>query len=658
MSRLLFAALLLVGSIPRPGAAQAPASAPARITEEVTTLPTYPFSEPNPVPILSRDPRLYPYHSFDGYSATAEPREWKVVRLENDFIEVFVLPEAGGKVWGAVVKETGHEFIYRNEVMKFRNIALRGPWTSGGIEFNFGVIGHTPATATPVDYVIRENPDGSVSCWVGGMDPPSRTHWRVEIRLPADRAYFETNVLWYNPTPLEQPYYNWMTAAAFAQDDLEMSIPGDAFLTHPGGERSWPLDDQGRSLPLYDNNRFGGSKSYHVVGELNDFFGGYFHEEDYGFGHWARYEDMPGQKLWLWALSRQGGIWEDLLTDTDGQYIEFQAGRLFVQYQPGDERNPITQAAFDPMSASRWTETWFPLEETGGLTDASRDGAMYVSHEGDRLAITVNAFGAVEDTLKVWSEDRLVTSIPVDLEVLDPFRAAVEVPAGGSYRVQLRALGLDYDSDPSGRLLGRPFSTDPGAVSDTPEADRVVFQAKELLKGRRHGAARELFNAALSLEPWNRDAHLGLAELLYRAGLNGPGLDHVNRVLQLDAYDAKANFLAGTLYRALERTADARDAFGWAARSTGYRSAAYAQLAEIMIGQSEYAEAARYARLAVDYDRHSVPGWRVLAIVGRLTGGRVLAREAVDELLTVDQLGEESRSFGGREHLDRRVLPY
>ncbi|MBK9241296.1 MAG: DUF5107 domain-containing protein [Acidobacteria bacterium] len=67
--------------------------------------------------------------------------EWKVVTLENDLVEVFVLPEIGGKVWGARVKKTGHEFIYRNEVVKFRNIALRGPWTSGGIEFNFGVIG-------------------------------------------------------------------------------------------------------------------------------------------------------------------------------------------------------------------------------------------------------------------------------------------------------------------------------------------------------------------------------------------------------------------------------------------------------------------------------------------------------------------------------------
>ena len=65
-----------------------------------------------------------------------------------------------------------------------------------------------------------------------------------------DRATFETRVFWYNPTPLEQPYYNWMTGAAFARDDLEMTIPGDAYLTHPGDERPWPVDGQGRYLPL------------------------------------------------------------------------------------------------------------------------------------------------------------------------------------------------------------------------------------------------------------------------------------------------------------------------------------------------------------------------------------------------------------------------
>jgi tetratricopeptide (TPR) repeat protein len=637
----------------------------ARISEEIRTLATYPFSEPNPVPILTRDERLYPYHSFEGYSAESTPQKWRVVKLENELIEVFVLPEVGGKVWGAVVKKTGHEFIYRNEVMKFRNISLRGPWTSGGIEFNFGVIGHTPATATPVDYLLRENEDGSVSCFVGAMDLPSRTQWRVEIRLPADAAYFETNALWFNPTPLEQPYYNWMTAAAFAQDDLEMAIPGDSYLKHSGEEKTWPEDDQGRYLPLYDNNRFEGHKSYHVVGELNDFFGGYYLDDDYGFGHWARYEDLPGQKLWLWALSRQGGVWEDLLTDTDGQYVEFQAGRLFVQYSPDPHVNPITEASFDPMSASQWTETWFPLEGIGGLTDASRDGALHTEVLDGQLKVSVNAFRPVSGTLRIWVGDDIAAEIPAELEPLEPFHTSVELAGSEHYRVQLEALDLDYDSDPAGRLLSRPFATAEEAIPTIPAVDRLVHEARELLKGRRYASARELFERALEAEPWNHDALLGWADLDYRAGLYEQGLEAANRALQLDAYDARANFIAGTLYRALGQVANARDAFGWAARSTGYRSAANAQLAELMIGQEQFAEAERYARLAIDFDRHSIPGWRALAIIGRKTVDDALAAKALRELRAVDPLhhfaaSEEGaaslKSSLGGEYPDQTVL--
>ena len=616
----------------------ASSSTPARITEEIRVLETYPFSDPNPIPILASDRRLYPYHTFEGYANTSEPREWKVVKMENDLIEVFVLPEVGGKVWGAVVKETGHEFIYRNEVMKFRDIALRGPWTSGGVEFNFGVIGHTPATATPVDYLLRENEDGSVSCFVGAMDLPSRTHWRVEIRLPPDKAYFETHALWYNPTPLEQPYYNWMTAAAFAQDDLEIFVPGGSYLEHSGRERPWPVDDEDRFLPLYANNAFGGNKSYHVVGELNDFFGGYYHDDGYGWGHWAPYEDMPGQKMWLWALSRAGGIWEDLLTDTDGQYVEFQAGRLFVQYSPGGHRNPVTQAAFDPLSSSAWTETWFPLEGTGGLTDASREGAMHVEREGPRVRVVVNAFGDVADTLQMWSGGNLVANDPVALTALQPFEATFGVAAGQPFRVALPGLGLDYSSDPDERMLDRPFEVDPDAWSSIPEADRLVFEARELAKGRRYPEAEALYREAAVLEPWHRGVLLGLGALALRSARYEEGLELARGALQLDTYDAEANFLAGNLYRALGRTADARDSYGWAARSVGFRAAAYIQLAEIMTEARQWEEARRYATLALDFDRNSIPAWQLLALVARQSRDEPGAERAHTELLRIDPL--------------------
>src|SRR5215204_4347942 len=104
------------------------AQSPSRITEEVREILTYPFSDPSPVVTIStKASKIFPYTTFEGYSEEGRKQKWKVVKLENDYVEIYVLPEIGGKIWGAIEKSTGNEFIYRNEVIKFRNIAMRGP---------------------------------------------------------------------------------------------------------------------------------------------------------------------------------------------------------------------------------------------------------------------------------------------------------------------------------------------------------------------------------------------------------------------------------------------------------------------------------------------------------------------------------------------------
>ncbi len=655
-SRSLFrplAAALLILLIGVPLLAQT-----ATIKEEVRILETYPFSDPDPSPILLRDPRLYPYHGFDGYSHESEPRPWKVVTLENEYIEVFVLPEVGGKVWGARIKATGEEFIYRNEVMKFRNIALRGPWTSGGIEFNFGVIGHSPATATPVDYVLQNESDGGVSCTVGSIDLPSRTPWRVKILLPADSACFETQVLWYNPTPLEQPYYNWMTGAAFARDDLEFFVPGDQYLKHSGEAKRWPFDEEERQLSVYDQNQFGGHKSYHVVGEYNDFFGGYYHDAGFGFGHWAPYEDMPGQKLWLWALSREGGVWEELLTDTDGQYIEFQAGRLFVQYAAGSHQNPVREAVFEPHRVDRWTERWFPLKGTGGVTAASATGAMNVERENGTLRIRLHSFVPKGCTLQIVIGEEKRIEESRELAPLDVWEEVLPVPEDARWAVSVPELDLHEKSSREPFDLERPFTTDPLDPTAMTETERALEAARELARARRYGAAIEKLEAILAEEPWQRDALLALAELEYRRGRYEEGLQAVDRALQRDTYDPKANWIAGALHRAIQRDisdlggnwitgglnrarghlVNAEECFGWAARSMAYRAAAYTELAEIALLERDWVQAERRARQALDYDHYSIEALEVQAIAERWQRKWTEARATWDRLLELDPL--------------------
>ncbi|HXB44143.1 MAG TPA: DUF5107 domain-containing protein, partial [Puia sp.] len=190
----------------------------ATVKEYRKIFPTYPFSDPSPIPLFSA---VYPYFRYDGFTDKPVAKEWMVVELENAYIKLLILPEIGGKIWAAIEKSTGRPFLYYNHTVKFRDVAMRGPWTSGGLEANYGIFGHTPNCATPVDYLTRTNSDGSVSCIIGALDLLTRSNWRIEINLAPDKAYFTTQSFWYNGTPLEQPYYHWMNAGIKARGNLE-----------------------------------------------------------------------------------------------------------------------------------------------------------------------------------------------------------------------------------------------------------------------------------------------------------------------------------------------------------------------------------------------------------------------------------------------------
>lgn len=609
----------------------------ATISEYKQELKTYGFDDPDPVPILVSNPKIYPYFRYEGYQHEGKMQEWKVVKLENDYIEVYVLPEVGGKVWGAVEKSTGEEFIYRNEVMKFRNISMRGPWTSGGIEFNFGIIGHHPSTATPVDYDTKTYEDGSVSCIVGNIDLPSHTQWRVEVFLAPDKAYFETRVLWYNPTHFTQSYYNWMTGAAVATDDLEFFCPGDAYVGHPGDEHPWPVDAEGRQLSLYKENNFGPSKSYHVVGEYNDFFGGYYHDRHFGFGHWAPYDEMPGQKLWLWALSRSGGIWEDLLTDTDGQYIEFQAGRLFNQFSPGRVATPITQADFEPGRSDLWREIWFPVKDIGGLTEVSPHGVLHVKETGDSLEIGINALEKSTGNLVVSSGNDRILEVAVDLMPMEIKKIKIRRPATG-YRVQIGEMDLTYSSEKEDQFLDRDFSARENDDSLSHSASGLFLQATEEMEFRNYDQAEKLYQQCLDKDPGHIQAMNGLADIKLRRNDPDGALMIVRRALKMDTYHPEANFVAGKIYSAMDDRINALECFGWAARSLQFRGDANAAMAEIFFKDNDLENASRHARHALDYNRFHIGARQILAAAARLTGKNVAAVHQISAIRAIDPL--------------------
>lgn len=604
----------------------------ATVTETVETVKTYPFSDPDPV----ADPSdlFYPYFRFDGFSAKGTDRQWKVVSLENDYIKLTLFPEIGGKIWGAVDKTTGKEFIYNNHVVKFRDIAMRGPWTSGGIEFNFGIIGHAPTSSTPIDYVTRQKPDGSVSCYVSSYELVTRTLWTVEVNLPKDKAYFTTTTTWHNSSSIDQPYYQWMNAGYPAAGNVEFCYPGTNYIGHGGELHSFPLDEQGRDISWYEKNDFGNSKSYHIVGKYNDFYGAYWHDNDFGSIHHADYDEKLGMKIFLWGLSREGGIWEDLLTDTNGQYIELQSGRMYNQPASNSSLTPYKHTAFGPQATDRWTEYWFPVKGIKGVSKASRIGALNVLREDGFLKLYFSPLQKLSTTIKLYEGEKEMNSIPLNCGVLETWKDSIplnKAVAAGRLKVVVGEDLLVYSEVPSDNITSRPKQLP--ADFDWSSAYGLYTQGEQWMNQKVLDKAEKFLLASLEKDPYFVPALTDLASLYYRQGRYDEALARCETALSINTYDGDVNYLYGLCNMALGNHTDAKDGFSVASYSPGVRSAAYEKLAEMYLMDRNWTKAEHYALRSKEFNQMNLSADHVLMVAYRKTNQPEKAKALIDPLL-------------------------
>lgn len=605
-------------------------NAQTTISEKLIEFKTYPFSDPNPVPEINR---MYPYFYFHGYTNHAVQQKWKMVVLENEYIKVFVCPEIGGKIWGAIEKSTGKEFLYYNHVVKFRDVAMRGAWTSGGLEYNFGDIGHIPTCATPVDYVTKENEDGSVSCVVGAIDLPSGTKWNVEIKVSPGKAFFETKASWFNNTELPCTYYHWMNAAAKAGDDLEFIYPGKNWIGHGEEVGNWPTDNN-REINWYKNNNFGSYKSYHVMNSYSDFFGGYWHNEDFGFGHYGNFDEKPGKKLWIWGLAPEGMVWEDLMTDTDGQYIEFQAGKLFNQAANSSTLTPFKHKEFVPHDADIMNEIWFPLKGTGGMVAASEFGVLNINKQEGKQKIVLGALQMVEDLLCIYKNGNLVFSENLKLDPLQLFETNIESNTSDVLKVTLGDNKLTYSSIPEETLVDRPILANNEFNWDS--AYGRFIKGLELEKQREYSQAKIHYEGALKEDPGFLPAINCLALSYYRQMDYKKALELIHKALSIDTYDGEANYLLGLICRESGDITTAKSGFSIAMGKVAFRSAAATELANLFLNEENWSKAEQYANKALAYNAYNLDALQIQALSARKSGDQEGAKEVLKTIAELD----------------------
>ena len=604
----------------------------ATAKESEKEMTTYPFSDPDPV--ASPRDGVYPYWHFSGFTTHSEKKKWKTVTLENQWIKVVAFPEIGGKVWSAIDKTTNRAFLYDNGVVKFRDIAMRGPWVSGGIEFNFGILGHVPTSSTPMDYYYRVNPDGSASYFTSAFEFLTHTLWQVEVRLPKDKAYFITKVTWFNGSGRDEPYYQWMNSAYTSSDGMQFTFPGTMAIGHSGKVIDYPIDKEGRDISWYKNNNFGGSKSNHVVGNYTHYYGAYWHDQNFGSIHHSDYDAKVGQKIFLWSLARDGEIWKDLLTDNSGQYVELQSGRMYNQPVGSSSYTPFKIEAFPAGRTDSWSEYWYPVENIGGIVEANSIGALNVERKDGSFIMNLSPVKELNTTIKVYASDKEVYSGDLKAEVLKPWTKTIPLTdqmSKGNVKIVVGENEMVYSEKPEDNVINRPKVIP--SDFDWKSLYGLYTDGEQQLNQRGYGEAEGLLKQALAIDKYFAPALVRLASLyIYNASYD-KALEMASRALSLNAYDAEANYYYGMANQGLSHFTDAKDGFSIASRDPRFRSDAYAELSGLSIRDKDWAKAAEYAHRSLDANNKNFTAWQHLLQSERNLGQKDLAGRQVDSLI-------------------------
>jgi len=609
----------------------------ARVWEAPLALPTYELGPPDPNPPLfdrarTRGRPSYPYPLLDSLTDKRTDKTYRAVFLENEYLRVTVLPELGGKLYAIYDKTAGRDTLYTNHVVKYAMVGIRGAWTSGGIEWNFPD-GHTLTTVSPVDYVTRMEEDGSAAVIVGDTERVQRMQWAVAIRLRPGRKVVETEVTLNNRRETPGRYWFWATAAAPATDDMRFIYPMREAYPHA----FWPVfsfpKHNGVDLSAY--REVTNSLSLFARDSQRDFFGVYYEKSDWGIAHVADHHELPGKKTWTWGTDEAGKIWIDKLTDNDGQYVEFQAGRFETQME---------HEFIAPHRVERFTEYWFPLDKLGGgFNKVTKDVALRVEVTGDQARITANASAKFDDAeLFIASSasegGKQIHSSRINLSPATPFAATVKLPAPMVIVVRIRAKDgrelVHYytDSPPDGnpdfKSVTRP-TPDPAPAS----AERVYLAGLAADKKSDEPAARAAYYEALKLDPGYAPAHTALGLSFYRSGEYDRAEEHLEAALRRNRDEGDAHYYLALVRRAQNRIGEAIEQLMWCVRAGHRESVARYVLGEIDLASDTIGGALEQLSQSARLDPRDLKARTSLAVAERRAGRLDAAQARIDEVV-------------------------
>ena len=673
------------------------------VRRERVQLPTYEPVAPdlNPMFLENRvyqgsKGKVYPLPFYNRISDKPVGKVWDCVFIENNWVEVMIIPALGGRIHAARDKRNGYDLFYRQSVIKPALVGLAGPWCSGGVEFNWPQH-HRPATFMPVNVEIEEHADGSVTVWLGDHDPMARMKGMHGVCLHPNRPLIELKARAYNRTEQVQTFLWWANVATRVHEAYQSFFPPDVHFVADHAKRAmsrFPLCDGlyyginygerastgvpvaeepsdfvpgpcrsgGRieGVPSYGANDLSWyanipvPTSYMCLGSKQDFSGGYDHFKKAGLVQVSNHHISPGKKQWTWGNHAFGYAWDRNLTDSDGPYIELMLG-VYTDNQPDF-------SFLQPGETKAWSVYWYPLREIGPARAANREAALSLQNNGALLKLgllVTQAFSQAIITARAGDRElcKLTRDLSPDEPLLETLPGSEGLPVE-DLSITVEAGGVRILSLDTVKVEAREV---PEAAVEPPEPEGVASQDELYFIGLHLSQYRHATRApeAYWREALRRDA--GDARCNTALGIwhlqRGEYAEAESRLRKAVArqtsrnpnpQDGEAFYQLGLCLRHQGRDQEAYEALYKATWNQAWKAAAHHALAELDARTSSWDNALAHLDESLRHNTENLRARDLRVMVLQKRGRCDEARATLSSTLQLDPLDWWARWLDGQ----------
>lgn len=588
------------------------------LTEKQVVMPTYSVAPPDKNPYFFRGEayqgasrHYYPLKLNDQYYPHTRTMEGlKTLMLENEYIELGITPDIGGKLWYATDKTNDYNFLYKNDVVRPSNIGMTGAWVSGGIEWCVGHH-HRASTYLPLDYTTTENPDGSKTIWIAEYELRHGMRWTIGITMFPGKAYFKAEGRIHNSSPFTHTFLYWANVATHVNDDYQTIFPPSAQVVMDHSKvafTEWPISTtnygrreyNGADISWWKNVRT--SASFFVYDHKEDFMGGYDHGKHAGTIHVGDHNIVKGAKLWEWGSGPAGQATEALLTENAGPYAELMVG-AYSDNQPD-------YSWIRPYEVKVWEQYWYPVRDIGGFKYANLAGAVNLEPKNEKNKNNVflgyyatEKFENAKVILK--NKDKIVFEKKITISPDKPFTETIALV--GTYNLtdlQTQLLNSEGDALVEYQPIEQPKVELPENWPGYAPVDKLETVEELYLEGKRvelFYAPRynpmDYYKAALAKDPGDIRTNTAIGNIHLKNGDFTTARNYLSTAIKrltgnyTRPATCEALYLQGLTLRNLGLIAEAEDTLYRATWDYAWHSAAFFQLAELSCAKNDFSKA-------------------------------------------------------------------